>query len=465
MTAKLLPTPSPMSWTYTARGLLALGIPLVASNLAQFAINLTDTIMLGWYDVTALAAATLAGALYFATFLLGSGFAWAITPIVAAAVAAREEVQVRRVTRMGLWLSVIYAFVFIPPMIWSEPIFLAIGQDPEVSALAQLYLRIMAWAMIPALILTVLRAYLSALQLTSMILWSTIGAALLNGVLNYALIFGNWGAPELGIRGAAWASLLSTGLAMVILLGYALWKVPQYKLLQRIWKIDVSAFTRVFWLGLPIGLTSLAESGLFGASAVLVGWIGPVELAAHGIAMQLSACAFMLHLGISQAATVRAANAMGRHDEPGLRREGFTAVAVSVAFAVATVTLFLSIPETLVSLFIDPNDPDRELLLKVGVALLALSALFNLVDGAQVVALGLLRGVQDTTAPMFLAAISYWLVGLPASLILGFVYDLHEVGVWFGLVIGLACAAVLLMWRFWGRSVKIGRATGAPIST
>jgi multidrug resistance protein, MATE family len=449
----------------SARDLLWLGLPLIASNLAQFAINLTDTVMLGWYDVTALAASTLAGSLYFITFLLGAGFAWAVTPIVASAVAAGEETQVRRVTRMGLWLSVIYGSLSIPPMMWSEQFFLAIGQDPEVSALAQDYMVIFAWTMIPALIVTVLRAFLSALQLTAMILWATIGATVMNGVLNYALIFGNWGAPELGIQGAAIASLVSTTLSMLVLFGYALWRVPQYRLLQRIWKADLAALTRVFWLGLPIGLTSLAESGLFAASAVMVGWIGPVQLAAHGIALQLASCAFMLHLGLSQAATVRAGIAMGRHDEPGLRREGVAAVVISVAFALATVAFFLSMPETLISLFIDPAEPERETLLTVGVSLLALAALFNLVDGAQVVALGLLRGVQDTTVPMIHAAISYWLIGLPASYVLGFVLNMHEVGVWLGLVIGLAVAAALLMWRFWGRSVRIGmpKASTAPV--
>lgn len=444
------------SWGRSARDLLWLGLPLIASNLAQFAIGLTDTVMLGWYDVTALAAATLAGSLYFITFLMGAGFAWAVTPIVAAAVAAKEETEVRRVTRMGLWLSVIYGSLSIPPMMWSGQFFLTIGQDAEVSALAQDYMVIFAFTMVPALIVTVLRAFLSALQLTAMILWATIGATLVNGVLNYAFIFGNWGAPELGIQGAAIASLVSTTLSMLILFGYALWKVPQYRLLQRIWKADLGALSRVFRLGLPIGLTSLAESGLFAASAVMVGWIGPVELAAHGVALQLASCAFMLHLGLSQAATVRAGSAMGRHDEAGLRREGKAAMVISVGFALATVALFVSMPETLISLFIDPSEPERETLLAVGVSLLALAALFNMMDGAQVVALGLLRGVQDTTVPMIHAAISYWLIGLPASYVLGFVLGLDEVGVWLGLVIGLAVAAALLMWRFWGRSVRIG---------
>lgn len=460
MTSADATSPATARWTTEAAALLGLGLPLIGSNMAQFAIGLTDTLMLGWYDVTALAASTLANSLYFVLFLMGAGFAWAVTPIVAAAVASREETQVRRVTRMGLWLAVIYGLVVTIPLMWSERLFLLIGQDPAVSALAQDYLRIAAWAMIPALMVTVLRAFLSALNLTAMILWATIGAAVLNAVLNYAFIFGNWGAPEMGIEGAAIATLGSTILSLLTLGTYALVKRPEYRLLQRIWRFDQSAFLRVFRLGLPIGLTSLAESGLFSMSAVMVGWIGAVELAAHGIALNFASAAFMLHLGLSQAATVRAGHAMGRHDEAALRLSGRVSIALSVACAVLTVIFFMSMPETLISLFIDPTDPARATLLSVGVSLLVMAALFNLTDGAQVIALGLLRGVQDTTVPMIHAAVSYWVVGMPVSFVLGFGLGLGAVGVWLGLVAGLALAAILLMWRFWTRSVRIGLSAG-----
>jgi MATE family multidrug resistance protein len=457
--ADVRPT-APRRWTTEAVALLGLGLPLIGSNMAQFAIGLTDTLMLGWYDVTALAASTLANSLYFVLFLMGAGFAWAVTPIVAAAVAARQEAQVRRVTRMGLWLAAIYGLAVTLPLMWSERLFLAIGQDPAVAALAQDYLRIAGWAMIPALMVTVLRAFLSALELTGMILWATVGAAVLNALLNYAFIFGNWGAPEMGIEGAAVASLGSTLLSLAVLGGYALVKRPEYRLLQRIWRFDAPAFVRVFRLGLPIGLTSLAESGLFSMTAVMVGWIGAVELAAHGIALNYASAAFMLHLGLSQAATVRAGQAMGRHDEAALRLSGRVSTVLSVTAGVLTVILFVSVPGTLVALFIDPSDPARGTLLTVGVALLAMAALFNLMDGAQVIALGLLRGVQDTTVPMIIAAISYWVVGMPVSFVLGFVFGLGAVGVWLGLVVGLGLAAILLMWRFWRRSVRIGRPGG-----
>ncbi|MCC5973307.1 MAG: MATE family efflux transporter [Rubellimicrobium sp.] len=450
-------TPPTQTWGEHSRAILALGVPLIGSNLAQMVIGLTDTLMLGWYDVTALAAATLATSLYFLLFLMGIGFANAVAPLVAAAVSAGQEVEVRRVTRMAMWLSIGFGLVVIAPLMVSAALFEAIGQDPEVSRMAQEYLRIAGWGLIPALLVAVLRSYLSALELTGMILWATIGAAVLNALVNYMLIFGNWGAPELGIRGAAIASVGTASLTLVILLAYALWKVPQYRLLQRFWRPDWQAMGRVSRLGLPIGLTALAESGLFSGSAVLVGWIGTLELAAHGIALQLASAAFMLHLGLSQAVTVRAGRAMGRRDEAGLRRGAVTAYGISAAFSVATVVLFLTFAEPVVSLFVDPGDPRRLEVIAIGVTLVGMAALFNLVDGMQVVALGLLRGVQDAAVPMVHAAISYWLIGMPVSFLLGFTFGFGAVGVWAGLVVGLLAAAVLLSWRFWGRSVRIGR--------
>ena len=430
-------------------------MPLILSNLAQFAIHITDTVMLGWYDVTALAASTIAGTLFFVIFIVGAGFAQAVTPLVASAAEQDDEVQVRRVTRMGLWLSIFYGLVVTIPFFWAEEILIAIGQDAEVSRLAHIYLQIVIWQMIPALIIMTFKSFLAALEHTAIILWATIGTAVLNIFINYALIFGNWGMPELGIMGAAIASLTVTLITVVLLVIYIVRVLPQFELFKNFWRSDSEILKRVFMLGWPIGLTSLAEGGLFSASAVMMGWIGPIELAAHGIAIQLASLTFMVHIGFSQAATVRAGRALGRKDELSLRRGGITAIGMSAFFALMTSLIFLAMPEMLVSLFIDPNEPERAALLRIGAGLVMIAALFQLVDGLQVLALGLLRGVQDTTVPMVMATISYWVIGLPVSYLLAFTLGYGPIGLWLGLVIGLAIAAALLLWRFWGRSVRI----------
>lgn len=445
----------PTSYKYHAGALLALGLPLVGSHLAQFAIQITDMVMLGWYDVTALAAVTLAGSFFFVVFIVGSGFAWAVMPMVARAAEQGDEVRIRRVTRMGLWSSLLYAMIFLPPLLLSGPIFLAIGQDPEVSAQAQIYLRIAGWGLFPGLVIMLLKAYLSALERTGVQLWVTLVAAGANVVVNYALIFGNWGAPELGIQGAAIASVLVQMISVIGLAFYAQYSFPQFAIFQRIWRVDRGALSEVFYLGYPIGLTSLAESGLFSASAVMIGWIGPMELAAHGIALQLTATTFMVHVGLSQAATVRAGRAYGRMDEAGLRRGGHTAFALSMCFVLVTIALFLGLPETLISLFLSADEPQRIAIIALGTSLLVVATLFQFVDAAQVIALGLLRGVEDTKVPMIYAVVSYWVLGMPASYLLGFTFGFGSVGVWAGLVVGLSAASVLLLLRFWTRSVRI----------
>ncbi|WP_371226591.1 MATE family efflux transporter [Roseovarius sp. 2305UL8-3] len=442
-----------LTYSQHLRAILTLGLPLVGSHIAQIAIVLSDAVMLGWYDVEALAAQVLAGEIFFVLFIFGSGFAWAVMPMVAAAQAAGEEVQVRRVTRMGGWASLGFGVLMLPPMLMAEPILLALGQEPQIAELGGDYLRIAGWAIFPALLVMVLKSYLAAQERTQVVFVVTVAGVALNIVLNYLFIFGNLGFPEMGIRGAALASVIGNFVSFAALAIYAARKLPEHELFVRVWRPDWEAFGQVFRLGWPIGLTSLAESSLFLASSIMMGWIGTVELAAHGIAIQIAAITFMAHLGFSNAATVRAGQAYGRRDPVGLRDGGKVVIMVSAAIALATVVMFLTIPELLIGVFMDPDEPERAAVIAVGVGLLAAAALFQLVDAAQVLALGLLRGVQDTKVPMVIAAISYWAVGVPASYLLGFTFGLGGVGIWLGLAIGLALAGGFLMWRFWGRAV------------
>lgn len=438
-----------MTYPQHARAILVLGLPLVGGHLAQMAIGVTDTVMLGWYSVEALAAVTLGSTYFFVLFIFGSGFAWAVMPMVASYAAEGDETGLRRATRMGLWLSLGFALVALPLMIWSEPILRLIGQGDVVVRGASAYLEIAGFGIVPALLVMVLKSYLAALERTQVVLWITVLAAVVNGAANYALIFGNWGAPELGIRGAAIASIVTQTVSLIGVVLYARLSLPEHAIFQRLWRADPQMIVRVFMLGWPIGLTSLSEVGLFAASAMMMGWLGTVPLAAHGIAVQLAAITFMVHLGLANVATIRAGNAFGRHDPLQMERGGKMVTALSLGFATATIVLYLSVPEMLLSLFMQEDDPQRLEILAIGVGLLAMAALFQLVDGAQVIALGLLRGVQDTRMPMIFAAVSYWGVGIPCSYLFGFVLGFEGIGVWLGLVVGLALAAVLLSVRFW----------------
>jgi MATE family multidrug resistance protein len=437
------------------RPILALALPLIGGHLAQFAVGLTDTVMIGWYGVEELAALTLAHAYFFTIFIMGSGFAWAVMPMVAAAAGTSDDTQVRRVTRMGLWISILFGTAALPLFLWSGPILRLLGQAPGVAADAETYLRLVGIGLIPGLLTMVLKSYLAALGRTQVVFWVMLGTAVLNAVLNYAFIFGNWGAPELGIRGAALASVGVQTASLAALVLYTRAATPEYALFQRFWRADPQAFARVFRLGWPIGLTNLAEVGLFTASAVMMGWVGTTALAAHGIAITLASATFMFHLGLSNAATIRAGRAYGRRDARALSEGARAIIVLSFVLALLTVALFLAVPEPLVRLFLDPADPAGPEIVALGTVLLALAALFQLADGAQVMALGLLRGVQDTRVPMIYAGLAYWAVGIPASYLLGFPLGWGAGGIWAGLVLGLVVAGVLLMWRFWTRSVRI----------
>ena len=444
------------SYLFHARATLTLGLPLIGSHVAQFVLHLTDTVMLGWYGVLPLAAGVLGASSFFTIFVLGSGFAKAVMPMVASANSQGDERQVRRVARMGLWLSILFSVLTYPVFWWSGSILLALGQEEEVSALAQQYLRIAGLGMCPALLVMVLKSYLSALERTQVVLWVTVAAVPLNVLLNWALIFGNLGAPELGVAGSAIATVTVqiVSLGLIVLYAALLPELAKYSLFQRFWRPDWPGFRAVFRLGWPMGLTGLAESGLFQASALMMGWIGTTELAAHGIALEITALAFMVHVGLSNAVTVRGGQAYGAADWTSLRQGALTGIALSFGMAMLTVCLFLLAPKALIWPFLNPDDPASATIIVTGTALLACAALFQLADGMQVMALGLLAGVQDTKVPMVLASVSYWLIGIPASYALAFPLGFGPVGLWLGLVVGLAMAAISLMTRFWLRLPK-----------
>ena len=440
-----------MTYPAHARATLALGLPLIGSHLAQMALHVTDTVLLGWYGVNELAAVVLATSTFFVTFILGSGFAQAVMPLVAQALGQGDETRVRRDTRMGLWLSIGFGVISYPLFWWSDPLMRALGQRPEVAALAQDFLRIAGLGMIPALLVMALKSYLAALERTQVVLWTTLAAVGVNGFLAYALIFGHWGAPELGVQGAAISSVAVQVLTFVMIAVYAAWQpgLRRFRLFQRFWRPDWPAMAQVFRLGWPIGLTGLAESGLFQATAIMMGWIGTVELAAHGITMEVAALTFMVHLGLSNAATVRAGWADGAGDARSLRDGARVAIALSFGFGCAMVVLFLTMAQPIIGVFLDQSKPQSAAILAFGVQLLAIAALFQLTDAMQVMALGLLRGIQDTRVPLIAATISYWLIGIPTAYGLAFGLGWSGIGLWLGLVIGLLAAAISMMWRFW----------------
>lgn len=438
------------SWRSHFRATFKLGIPLVGSQLGLMLMNTTDTVMLGWYGVRELAASVLATQVFFIVMIFGAGIGQAVMPMAAQAVGEGDERTVRRVVRMGLWIAIVYCVVTLPLFFVGEPLLLALGQEPEIANLSGQYLFIAAWAMFPTLLSHSLRTFLSAIERAQIIFWSTLTAAFANVVINYMLIFGNWGAPELGIRGAAYATLLVNILMFVAMALYVSFgrDTRAYEIFARFWRADWAAFFAVLKIGFPIGITILAEVGMFIFASIMMGWLGVIPLAAHGIAIQLASIAFMLPLGLSQVATVRVSNAYGRCDPGNLLRAANTVMVVTVLFALLSATLFFLLPETLIGLFLDETKDNVAEVAQYAVPLLFVAAVFQLVDSAQAVAVAQLRGLKDTRVPMAVALFAYWAVGFATAYVLGIHYDLGGTGIWTGLATGLAVAAVLFIWRF-----------------
>ncbi|WP_232822935.1 MATE family efflux transporter [Oceanibium sediminis] len=448
-------TPKPLlPWSGHFRATMRLAMPLVGAFLAQQSLQLGDTIMLGWLGAEPLAAGVLGSTFWFMGFIIAVGFSQVVMPMVASAEGEGDIRGVRRATRMGLWAVTIVMALLLPLYWQTEAILLAFGQEPELAALADDYLGIAMWALFPAAAVLVLRAHLSALERPGIVLWIAIAGAILNLGLNWALIFGNFGAPQMGIRGAATATLITNIVMTGMLVVYALWQqdLRKYNLFVRFYRPDWGALREVFVLGLPVAATLLAEFGLFAGSTTMMGWLGTVPLAAHGIALQITSVFFMVPLGIMSAGTIRVGNAYGRRDPVGLDRAAKTVLIMGLAFALFAALVLLTVPGPLVSLFLDRDAPEVEAILAMGVSLLAVAAIFQLVDIAQVISAGLLRGIKDTRRPMVIAITSYWVIGLPVAYVLGFPLGWGGAGVWAGMAIGLAYAAVMLTLRFMRRA-------------
>ncbi|GGB32533.1 putative multidrug resistance protein NorM [Roseibium aquae] len=448
-------------WRSDIRPTLALGLPLAGAQLAQMAINTTDVLMIGRLGAEELAAAVLAFNVYMLMWFFGMGVIQAVIPLAARARGQRAMRDLRRSVRMGFWVVFLYCFPVWLVMFFTADILKALGQDPAVSDMAGQYMRVLQWTLLPALLVMAVRAFLTVMELAQVVLYATIAGAVVNAILDYLLIFGNFGFPRLELVGAGLASVGSSLATFVLLAFYAGFhrKLKRLAIFGRIWKPDWPVFFQIWRLGWPIAVTIVAEAGLFSASAIMIGWIGTMELAGHGIALQIASLTFMVPVGLSQAAMTRVGLAAGRKDYAAIGRAGWTAFAVTFCFMAVFAVCFWTMPETLVGLYLDFDNPQAETVLAFGASYLIVAALFQLADGAQIIGINNLRGLGDTTVPLFYALFGYWVVGLGLSLGLGFWLGFDGVGVWIGLAGGLATVAILANRRF-ARRRLLGLLTG-----
>jgi len=446
-------------WRAEIRAMLSLSWPMILTNLGQTAMNATDVMLMGRLGPEALAAGALGSNLYFMPMIFGLGLILATSPMIATELGRKKHSvrDVRRTVRQGLWLA---ALVSVP--IWlflwnTEAILVRMGQDPTLAAQAGDYVRWLQWAVLPFYGYIVLRSFISALERPGWALVIVFIAVALNAGLAWCLMFGRLGLPAMGISGAGLATTIASGfmfagLAAVVMLER---RFRRYRLFGRFWRPDWPRFAALLGLGLPIGGILAFEVTIFNAAALLMGLIDAASLAAHAIAIQISAISFMVPLGLNQAVTVRVGLAFGARDPDGISRAGWTAYAIGVGFMALMALTMITVPVVLIGAFIDTSNFANSEVVRLAVVFLGFAALFQIADGAQAVGAGMLRGLHDTKVPMIYAAVGYWGIGLPLGVLLAFPLGFKGSGIWAGLFVGLAVVA-LLLFRRWLRRERLG---------
>lgn len=437
--------------------MVTLAVPLVFTELAYMAMVTTDVIMMGWLGPESLAAGSLAGHFYAFFEFFALGVLAAVAPIVSQHLGARRFRMVRRTVRQGFWVAVMLALPCVAVVWQAEAILSRLGQDPAIAAASQSYLRAMIGAFLPGLWILVLSEFLAAHARPRATLVVVILGIGMNVLADYALIFGNFGFPRLELVGAGVATVAVTSIMFFALLGFVLIdrRLRRYRLLGRFWRPDWPQFVEILRLGLPIGVIHIAEIGMFLASALIMGMIGTATLAAHAVAIQCISITYMVPLGISQAATVRVGRAMGAGNRQAAARAGWIAMAlgVSMAFLSAAALWFFGRP--IAGFYLDAAIPENHATITLAVSFLAIAALFQIGEAAQVAAQGALRGIKDTRGPMIIALVGYWGVGLPLAALFGVYLDYGGEAVWISLAVALSVMGALLVKRFWGQARRL----------
>ena len=432
--------------------MLALGWPLVLTNVAQIALTTTDVIVLGRLSAEALAAAALGVNLYLAILIFAIGLITATSPMMAEAIGRRLHAvrDVRRTFRQGLWSAVIISLPAWLVLWHTEAIMLRFGQQPQAAADAQSFMHMLQWGFLPTLGFIALRSFVAALQQPKWALVVTGVTIAFNIAANWALVFGHLGLPAMGLRGSGLATTLSN---LFLFVSFALVvglhrKFRRYHLFGRWWRADWPRFAKLWKLGVPIGATMAFEITVFNAAVFLMGQFGTAALAAHTIVIQIASVSFMVPMGLSQAATVRVGQAYGAGDRDAITRAGWTAFALGTGFMASMSALMLLAPLTLIGAFIDVGDTANAAVVELAISFLFCAAVFQIADGAQGVAAGMLRGLQDTRIPMIFALVGYWGFGMPLSLLLAFRFGFGGQGIWIGLAAGLVAVAIVMVWRW-----------------
>jgi len=422
-----------------------LAYPVMLSQLGQVLVGVADSLMVGRLGAETLAAASLANVVFYVIMVFGLGVSLAVTPLVAAADGEQDADKIRGIFSNGLLVNTILGILMAISIVAFTPVLYFLDQPPEVVTLAIPYLKIITAGLIPYMVFQSLRQFAEGMGNTRQAMYITLTGNALNIVLNYLLIYGKFGFPELGLNGAGWATLVART-SMAVMMGLYIYGAPRFRSFRAAFVFsDISGkkIRRILNVGIPAGFQFVFEVSAFGFAAIMMGWLGTRTLAAHQIAINLASISYMMATGISSAATIRVGNQLGRRDWPNLRSAGITSfIMVSIFMAFAAI-IFLGSRNFLPTLYID--EPE---VITIASQLLIVAAFFQISDGVQVVGMGALRGIEDVRIPTIIAVTAYWLIGLPVGYVLAFPFDMGATGIWYGLLVGLSLAAAMLFYRF-----------------
>ncbi|PJJ61124.1 MATE family efflux transporter [Hymenobacter chitinivorans] len=441
---------------------LLLALPVVVSQLGHIAVGVCDSMMVGKIGKVPLAAVSLGISVSTVFMILGMGLTFAITPLVAAADGRRDIPALGHLLNGGVWLSTLAGLALAGLGFGVAPLLHYLNQPAEVVALAAPWVRVIFVSFLPLMVFQGFKQYAEGLGLTFQSMVLSLIANLVNALLCYVLIFGNFGAPKLGMMGAAWATLVARILMAVFMGAYVLRakRLAPYRAATHWLHPDGTTMRHLLSLGAPIGVQMMFEMGAFSFSAIMIGWLGATSLAAHQIAINIASVTYMAASGIGAAVTIRVGNFRGLGDAPGARQAGFAAYLITFLF-MSAMALLLIAGRGLIPHFYN-NDPQ---VLAQASTLLLIGALFQISDGLQVVGLGALRGLQDVKIPSIVALLAYWAVALPFGYWLGFHQGLGATGIWVGLLTGLSLVAGLLLWRFRQHSASLVVPAALPVAS
>lgn len=427
------------------RRTLLLAGPLIVGQVTSYAMTFVDTLMAGRLGPLDLGAVAIGSSIWSAGMVFVVGMMMAVSAAVSQLDGAGRRGQAGELTRQALWLALFISAVFFVLMRRGDGLMGVIGVEPDVAALAHRYLLAISWGM-PALAgMFVLRFFSEGTGHTRPTMYIGVMGIVFNVPLNYVLMFGKLGVPALGAEGCGWASAIVLWLQLAMMAVWVQWR-PYYRpfgVFERFSGPDWRELRALLVLGLPIGVMVFLEASLFIASALAIGTLGTLPVAAHQVAINFSGLIFMVPLGLSGAITVRVGNAVGRRDRVGARRAGLVGIGIALSFgALASMTMVL-FPELIARLY----TPDPQVV-ALAAGLLFFAAVFQLADCLQVAAAGALRGLKDTRVPMLYSVLAYWIVGMTLGWWLAFPRGWGAAGMWCGIIAGLTVAAVLLGFRF-----------------